>query len=175
MKIEKCSVLILVFLMLFIAVAPVFAESPKKVPVSLYVNVKKALDTDPVKVWTSDDGIIHKQGIIRTVAIGTSPAYNVVLSIEGQEPIRGGTIYAVVDLMENTKTGLLTNHYHPWIVAFEGGTFEGVNTWTWDKIPLLPLNFDGHAVLHGTGVFEGQKLSIQMDTATTWSGYLLIP
>ncbi len=167
--------MILASLMLFIVVAPVMAESPKTIPATLYINVKKAVDSAPEKVWASDDGIIHKQGIIRTVAVGTSPNYNVVLSIQGQDPISGGTVYAVVDLMENTKTGLLTNHYHPWIIAFEGGTFEGVNTWTWDKIPLLPLDFDGHAVLQGTGAFEGQKLSIQMATSTTWSGYLLIP
>ena len=173
---KKASIVILtlVVLMLSAVVAPTLAASPKKIPATVYINVKKAVDSAPEKMWTSDDGIIHKQGIIRTVDAGTANN-NVALTIQGQDPISGGTIYAVVDIMENTKTGLLTIHYHPWIIAFDEGTFEGINTWTWDKIPLLPLNLDGHAVLQGTGAFEGQKLSIQMDTSTTWSGSLLIP
>ena len=183
---KKAIVVIAVALMVAVMLAvPVLAAPAERIPVALTVRTAAAQNTLPEKVWTTDGGIKHEQGIIRTVPLESmagnppAPVKNVVLKIDGV-PIYG-IIYAVVDVMTNTKTGVMTNHYQKWIITFPvqtgvpvEGSFEGVHTWSIDTTPTI--SGQGHAVMQGSGGFEGQTLMLKMEfppMPVVWNGYLL--
>jgi hypothetical protein len=147
-------------------------------------------DTAPEKEWTTNGGITHKQGITRTVNYDTVNQL-VKLKITYPAPIGEktfiGRIQALVDVMIDTKTGVTTNHYHKWVITIPvqpgipvEGAFEGTNKWVIGPLPgaTPPISYEGHAVLQGTGGFEGQTLSIavdlQLNKNSNWYGYLMI-
>lgn len=187
------AVLSITLLMFSSAFTPALAESQKFTAVlsikTSISGVSQVHDTAPAKEWTTDGGITHKQGITRTVDFDTVNQL-VKLKITYPTPIGEktyiGRIQAFVDVMI-TKTGVTTNHYHKWVITFPvqpgllvEGAFEGTNKWVIGPLPgaTPPISYEGHAVLQGTGGFEGQTLSIavdlQLNKNSNWYGYLMI-
>jgi len=159
--------LAIAFLITCALAIPVMAESPKAVPAVLSISGAKDLPVE--KEWTTEGGIVHQQGIIRTA----------VATIKIGEVTYVGAIHAVVDKMTNTKTSLATNHYHKWTISFpvqtglaQSGEFVGTNVWTYETNPTY---LQGHAVLQGSGAFEGQTLKIEVEypPSIKWYGYLI--
>jgi hypothetical protein len=165
-------VLALVLLMLF-AVLPVMAASPKKIPVTAITS--NQVTGLPEKEWTTDGGIIHQQGRLRTGVI--------TLTIDGQAPLVG-VLSELMDFTTNTKIGELKACAHKCVFTFAGGSFEGVKTlrMTSDPVTKAILEQEQHAVLQGSGAFEGCTLMLSQDWELTsppvpkvYTGFLLIP
>ncbi len=167
---KKVAVVVLAIALLMVCFAlPVMAESPKKIAVTFSL-LKSATTsyTGATKIVTPS-GITHWWGCTRTVPEGF-----VVLTREGMSTLVG-SLMAEVDMYINPNTAVIRNHYHKWHLYFPGGTFEGVNTWVAELGPNLMATLEGHAVLQGTGIFEGQTLSLYNDPGHPLAGWLLIP
>ena len=182
------TVFIVMMLFSFLAVAS--AGPPMRKTVELTIRTAAVSDTEPERIVISDDGITHKFGIIRTVPLestinlGTPPVPTVVkrkVQKINTVPIYG-TIRAEVNVKIDTQLGVTTSHYLKWLITFpvqtgvtEAGAFEGVHTYSIDTTPTL--SGQGHAVLQGSGGFEGQTLMLKMELPPlppVWKGDLLI-
>jgi hypothetical protein len=158
----KKAVLIIPVLLLVVgmvlAIVPVGADPSQQIPVTLVTS--QQLNSPPEKTWTTDGGILHSQGIVRT---GVS-----TLRIDGQTPIVG-THREVYDVKVNTKTGeavVQSKFVLTFIVGSTVGTFEDVKqtrTSGQSPIPGLPMTLEQHATLQGAGAFEGQTLMLSQD------------
>lgn len=143
----------------------------------MFIDTSKVQNTAPEKMWITKGGIVHQQGIIRTVDYDPITP-DTTLTI-GEETYVA-KIHAIVDVTINTKTTKMINHYHKWTITLpaqeglsEEGTFVGTNIWTLSTEPSL--SFIGHGVLQGTGAFEGTtlKLSAEFPPSFAFTGYLL--
>ncbi len=176
------SVFIVLMLISFLAV--VAAEPAVRKTAEFTIRTAAVQNTAPERTVTSDDGITHQFGIIRTVPLESivngNPVKNVVLKINGA-PIYG-TVRAEVNVMIDAKTGVTTTHYLKWLITFPvqtgvtvEGAFEGVHTYFIDTTPSVSVV--GHAVLQGSGGFEGQTLMLKVvfpPGPIVWKGDLLI-
>jgi hypothetical protein len=157
-----------------VAVSPAMAEPAQLIPVT--ARTSGQTDSLPEKVITTDGGIIQMQGVTRTG--------RVTLTIDGQTPIVG-TEEEVMDFSINTNNLEIVAHSHKLIFTFAGGTFEGQKTSMETgviSIRQIPQTLVQHTIMHGTGIFDGQKLMLTEDwalaTATgppIYSGFLIIP
>jgi hypothetical protein len=172
-------ILTLGLLMVLTSVIPVLAVPPKSVDAVLFIDVSKVQNTAPEKMWTTNGGIVHQRGIIRTVDFNLdTPGATLTLGSETYVV----EIHAVVNVEINTKTSTQINHYHKWTLRLptqpglaESGEFVGTNYWALTTAPLV--KFTGHAVLKGSGAFEGQILKLSVDFPNTpsfnFAGYLI--
>ncbi len=182
-KILAITTTAFIVLTLFSFLTVASAESAVKKTVALTIRTAAVQNTTPERTVISDDGITHQFGIIRTVPLESTvngvPVKNVVLKIDGV-PIYGA-IRAEVNVMIDTKTGVTTSHYLKWTITFPvqtgvtvEGVFEGVHTYYIDTTPTVTAA--GHAVLQGSGGFEGQTLMLKMEYPPgpiVWKGDLL--
>ncbi len=163
----KCPLFAMLFSML-IMVAPALAEPAQKIPVTVETfggtNV-------PSETRETNGGIIHQEAI---------RAGNVRLTIDGQAPIIG-TYSEFVHITINTKTGEVMIQNSD-VLTFPGGSFEGIKQTRQETAgPTTVLAVEQHAVLQGSGAFNGQILMISMDWVQgdplprLYSGFLLIP
>jgi hypothetical protein len=177
-------------MMLFSFLAVASAGPPVRKTAEFTVRTAAVQNTAPERTVISDDGITHQFGIIRTVPlestvdVGNPPVptvvKNVVLKIDGV-PIYG-TVRAEVNVMIDPNTGVTTTHYLKWLITFPvqtgvavEGAFEGVHTYFIDTTPSISIV--GHAVLQGSGGFEGQTLMLKVvfpPGPLVWKGDLLI-
>ena len=166
---------LLALLMLFAVVAPVLAEPAQKLPVTLVTS--GAFSGLPEKIWTTDGGIIHSQGQIRG---------GVVTLTIGQGPAIVGTYSENGDSITNTKTHEMIINFNKMVVTFPGGSFEGAKTarFTSEIRNGVPVTIaqEQHAVLQGSGIYEGQTLKISQDWVLTvpavpkvYTGVLIVP
>ncbi len=146
--------------MLFAVVAPVLAEPAQKFPVILTTQGQTI--APPERVWTTDGGILHSFGGVRGgpvyLTIGTNPAIE-------------GTYIETGDQITNTKTGETIVHLSKMLCTFPGGSFEGTKTMNSlsERINgvLVTIEQEQHAVLQGSGIYEGQTLKIAYDWVLT--------
>jgi len=166
-----------VFLAIAILATPVLAVSPTSVPALLTINTAKVNNTPPEWMKATEGGIIQQRGIIRTVDFDISEPGS-TLTIGADTYVVA--IHAVVDITINSKTTQMINHYHKWTITLpvqegldEEGMFMGTNIWSLSTDPTL--SFTGHAVLQGSGAFEGQtlKLSVDFPPSPNFMGYLM--
>jgi hypothetical protein len=177
-------------MMLFSFLAVASAGPPVRKTAEFTVRTAAVSDTLPERIVISDDGITHKFGIIRTVPlestvnVGTPPVptvvKNVVLKIDGVPMY--GTVRAEVNVKTDPNTGVTSTHYLKWLITFPvqpgvdvEGAFEGVHTYFVDTTPSVTI--EGHAVLQGSGGFEGQTLMLKVvypPGPLVWKGDLLI-
>ena len=183
-KILGSATTVFIVLILFSFLAVAVAGPPLRKTAELTIRVPAVENTDPERTVISDDGITHQFGIIRTVPlesmVGDVPTKNVALKIDGV-PIYG-TIRAEVNVKIDPNTGVTSTHYLKWLITFPvqtgvevEGAFEGVHTYFIDTTPSLSIV--GHAVLQGSGGFEGQTLKLSVEYPpgpVLWKGDLLI-
>jgi len=155
-KILLASVVFLFVAMLATSITPVSAA--EKVPVTFMpINVETTGGT----MNTTPSGIMHVTGAERTATA--------LLTINSV--LYTGSIAIDLDYTVNPLQGRLTNHYHKIMITLpiqngmtEEGSFEGVLTWSADlgaePGTLNPATLDLHAILQGSGAFEGYKLHL---------------
>jgi hypothetical protein len=160
-KIAICF-LLLALSTLLMAVAPVFAEPAQKIPITM-VHAGSTVITETRQ---TNGGIFHYEGI-RT---GTC-----TLNIQGQAPLVGTYSESVHEVV-NTKTGEVVIQNFA-VLTFAGGSFEGMKQ---NRVsssgPTTITALDQHAVLHGTGIFEGQTLMVSQEAPPfppIYTGFLL--
>ncbi len=162
-----------VLLMLFPLVSPVLAAPAQKFAVVLKTSGSKI--ADPEKAWVTDGNISHTFGGIRggpaTLKIGANPTIT-------------GTYEETSDFNVNQKTHEMIGTFHKMLCTFPGGSFEGtkVARMVLDPVTHLQIAMEQHAVLQGSGIYEGQTLKIEQywvaaDPQTTkdYVGVLIVP
>ena len=183
-KLLAVATTVFTVMMLFSFLAVASAGPPVRKTVEFTVRTAAVSDTTAERIVISDDGITHKFGIIRTVplesTVNNAPVKNVALKINGV-PIYG-TVYAEVNVKIDPNTGVTSTHYLKWLLTFPvqpgvdvEGAFEGVHTYFIDTTPSISVV--GHAVLQGSGGFEGQTLMLKVvfpPAPLVWKGDLLI-
>lgn len=177
---RACALFVIVsalaMIMMFAAVAPAFAETSKKIPVT-FVRTG-AFSTLPSDVWTTDGDTYHSRGSLygfNSYKV-TGPGVNLV-----------GSSQSVVDQNFNNNTNVGNVHYDGNIV-FPDGTFEGVTNVRGTFRDYLSKNYPGmlapndtvsKGMYHGTGAYQGWTLVVEGNyvngTALPATGYLLIP
>jgi hypothetical protein len=168
------AISILVLLSLTIAVVPVMAENPKKIPVTFTRLGGSASLGD--NHWYTDGDIYHiRDG---TVAYST---YKVI----GDGISYSGSSHSTFNANLNLKTSRGTQIYHI-TIDFTDGSFEGavnfIGTFSVSQTTGLMRPIDAHfkGVFHGTEDYVGQTLVLEYDVVNGVSpsplvGYLLIP
>jgi hypothetical protein len=124
--------------------------------------------------WKETGNVLHRDVILE---------WDVTLVIGGGAPIFGTAITERKLLRVTQGDGELRilNDYN--VLMFTGGTFEGNALLQSHWLPGGPANVQSrvnHALLQGTGDFDGQTISAKHDWRThdqpiVWSGYLLKP
>ena len=173
---RACALFVIVsalaLLMMFAAVAPVFAETSKKIPVTIVRTGTHWTLGD--NVWTTEGNTYHSRGSL----FGFS-SYKVT----GPGITLVGSSQSIADQNENFKTGIGDQHFDTQIV-FPDGTFEGVTNIRGTYKSYTSVNFPGFlaaistvskAVYHGTGLYQGWTLELETATGLPVTGYLLIP
>lgn len=164
---------ILALLMLLLA-SPVIAAPAQKFSVSL--ETKGSTITAAESRITNGD-IVHTVGGVRG-----GPVYLTI----GSDPVITGTYIETGDSVINTKTGESIVHFNTMVCDFPGGSFEGIKTMksTYRLIngAMTAVEQSQHAVLHGSGIYEGQTLKIGYDWVLTsppvpkiYDGILIVP
>ena len=189
-KILAIATTVFIVMMLFSFFAIASAGPAVRKTVEFTIRTAAVQNTAPERTVISDDGITHQFGIIRTVPLestvpmGNPPVptvvKNVALKINGV-PIYG-TVYAEVNVKIDPNTGVTSTHYLKWLLTFPvqpgvevEGAFAGVHTYFIDTTPSISVV--GHAVLQGSGGFEGQTLMLKVvfpPGPLVWKGDLLI-
>lgn len=140
--------------MIAMLTSPVFAANPNKVDATAKDLVTTGYKYDPLTYrWTTDGNITH---IDYMEIYGTLNLY-----IDGE--IIAVTWVDIVSGTYNSKTlqGIVTFEE---IWTLEGGTFVGTAHITYEGGTLITYKeFYSHIILHGTGDYEGQMLSLDMD------------
>ncbi len=165
---RRVTVLVLAFalLMMFVAVAPVMADKPTVTAIKA-VQVG-AFMPPPGKVWTTGSGILQVRDFLN---VGTVKLY---VPDSSSVPTYVFKLNNLASLTRNSdnETAIIRVSAE-WIYPVSGttqGTFEGQIEWNYNGPHVA------HGLLHGTGVFEGQKLSFWVDTTfvgnVTWVGTL---
>jgi hypothetical protein len=175
MKRENIIVSLVAILMLLAVVSPVLAAPAQKFPVILITQGKSI--TPAERAWTTDGGIEHSFGAVRG-----GPVYLTI----GTGPIITGTYIETGNSIINHNTGQAIVHLNNMVCTFPGGSFEGEKTLTstTEIRDGVPVTFEQsqHAVLHGSGIYEGQTLKIGYDWVLTnpplpkiYEGILIVP
>jgi hypothetical protein len=161
--------------MLLAVVSPAMAAPAQKFPVTLDTKGKTIATAE--RTWTTDGGIIHSIGGVRGgpvfLTIGTGP------TIEG-------TYIETGNSMINAKTLESIVNFNRMVCTFPGGSFEGAKTMRalYEIRNGLPVAIaqEQHAVLQGSGIYEGQTLKIGYDWVLTnpplpkiYEGTLIVP
>ncbi len=171
----KKSILVMAMAMMAVVmiVTPVFAKaSPQIVPaVFTPTNVVTTGGTKN----TTPSGIIHVNNAVRT-ATANLKIGNVMYV---------GSINVDLDYIVNPIKGTTTQHYHKMTMTFqpqngisEEGVFTGVITWTAElgTAPgsVIPTTLAMHAVLQGSGGFEGYMLHLITEPPLVSNSWVLI-
>jgi len=175
MKKETIMVSLSAILMLLAIVTPVLAAPAQKFPVTLDTKGKTIATAE--RTWTTDGGIEHSFGGVRG-----GPVYLTI----GTGPVIVGTYIEIGDSMINHKTGETIVNFHKMLCEFPGGSFEGAKTMRAlyeirNGVPVA-VEQEQHAVLQGSGIYEGQTLKIGYDWVLTdpplpkiYEGILIVP
>ena len=162
-------------LLLLAVISPVMAAPAQKFQVVL--DTKGKTIAPPERTWITDGGIEHSFGGVRG-----GPVYLTI----GNGPVIEGTYTESGDLIINHKTGETIVNFHKMVCEFPGGSFEGSKTMRAlyeirDGVPVAVAQ-EQHAVLHGSGIYEGQTLKIGYDWVLTsppdpkiYTGVLIVP
>ena len=176
-KMKKKSIIVSMFaiLMLLAVVSPAMAAPAQKFPVTLDTKGKTIAPAE--RTWTTDGGIIHSIGGVRG-----GPVF---LTID-TNPTITGTYIETGNSVINTKTGETIVHFNKMVCIFPLGSFEGAKTMrSLSEIregKPVTLEQEQHAVLQGSGIYEGQTLKIGYDWVLTnpplpkiYEGILIVP
>jgi hypothetical protein len=175
MKRMMILISVLALLMLFAVVAPVLAAPAQKFPVTLVTSGHTI--AAPERTWTTDGGIIHSIGGVRG-----GPVFLTI----GTEPTIEGTYIETGNSIINTKTGETVVNFNRMVCTFLGGSFEGAKAMRSlseirNGVPVT-IAQEQHAVLQGSGIYEGQTLKIGYDWVLTvpavpkvYTGVLIVP
>jgi len=175
---KKIAVFCLGLILFFCFAAPVMAASPKKIPAALGTTNVITDETEAKRV-ENPNGIVHVWGAERTadavLTIGTGAAAKV---------FTGGEVLVNLDYIIYPDM-TTTMHYHKFVITFpvqtnlpNGGSFEGVNTWSAQMTTTPPYidltTFDVHFILQGSGDFEGYTLHFDRDPDKATVSWILI-
>ena len=169
---RKIIVIVLALAVAMLA-TPVLAKPTKgqKVPVTITFLGQVA---EPIKV--NDTGVVqHRHGLAN---------WTIVLAIEGGPSYPGEAIlnerYVLIVPQKDGNTMIMRESYEIWFPS-AGGGFEGTAQIMMDGVGN-PLEVKGkaHALLIGTGAFEGKTINAGHHWGTPslplhWDGYLLKP
>lgn len=161
MKGKALLVSVLALLMLLTFIAPVLAA--EKVPASFSTS-GAVTDLSGATINTTPSGIMHVNGALRT-ATATITFGGITYT---------GSIRVDLNFVVNPIKGTTTQYYHKMTITFpvqtglsEIGVFEGVFTWTAEvgltPGSIIPATMESHAVLQGSGGFEGYTFHFGRD------------
>ncbi len=171
LKIENTS-LVFVILMAFAFVIPVLAENPNKMQVAAALLPTSVVDYSTMVRWTSEGGITH----LNYVHVwGTLDIY-----------VNGVKTFANVQYNDfisgNYNPQTMEGHWkYDEVWTLPGGTLEGTAQATSYGGSLLNYKeLKAKILLHGTGDYEGQILSMSFDyikgiNRPIYEGYWLTP
>jgi hypothetical protein len=161
------GVLILVSL-----ISPVLACGQQKIAVTAVTSGQT--NSAPEKEWTTEGGIMVKQGITRTGSVR--------LTMNGVSIV--GALTEIATVFINTNNGNALVFSKKVVFAFATGSFEGVKTATETGVnptTQIPQTLKQYAILQGSGAYKGQTLVLTQEwTLTTppaapiYEGYILI-
>lgn len=166
-------------LMIFVALigvamlaTPVLAAPPNKTPVTATNLVTKGSQYDPLTYrWVTDGNISH---IVYMKLWGT-----LQINVDGEAiPVNWVDILSGTYNMKTTEG--VWKWYEVWTLP-NGDTFEGTAHVTMAGGTLITYKeFYSHIILHGTGDYKGQILSLEMDRPSRsvpadYDGYWLKP
>ena len=175
MKKQTFVISMVAILMLLSMVSPVLAEPAQKIPITLVT--KGSFSSSAEREWTTDGDITHSFGTVRG-----GPVYLTI----GTNPTIEGTYIETGNSVLNHKTENHIVHLHKMVCEFPGGSFEGAKIMTahYEIRSGVPVTItqSQHAVLQGSGIYEGQTLKIGYDWVLTtpplpkiYSGVLIVP
>ena len=187
---RKMVVLPVLVLFMLLAVAPALTVAAVKVPVTAHLSNFKAAPGPDSSYWVAADSVVQIRNWVTSgvlsLHIDSSPAADYEMQINS---IVSGTVNHGKDIpfpgpWPEAK-GIWT---HEVICTYKEdgaeGTFEGI--WNlksvgWYLTMTSATNgpSEGHAVLHGTGIFEGMTLYLETIGPSTvpsaaWTGYALL-
>ena len=166
---KRVTVIVLAFALLVMtfAAVPVMAKAPTVTPIKA-VQVG-AFVPPPGKMWVTGSDIIQVRDFLN---VGTVSLY---IPDSSAIPTYVFKLNNMASMTRNpsTEQPIIVRVNATWIYPMSGttqGTFEGQIEWNFNSPHVA------HGLLHGTGIFEGQKLSFWLDTAImdpiTWVGTL---
>ncbi len=161
------AVLAITLLMMFAAVAPVFAGSQKWVPVT--VTRAGSSSTFPTETWLTEGNTLHARN-------GTSGFATFV--IEGAGVDLHGHSHSKFNFDINLNNG---RGIWKWDITlyFSGGTFEGrvQVDGTYKIVNNMPFSTDAvqSGTFHGTGNYQGWTFKIEVAPGNVVTASMLIP
>lgn len=170
---KKIMSLIIGILIASAFVTPVLAENPNKVPVAVaLLAADRGIDYSTMVRWTSEGGITH----LEYVHIwGTLDIY-----LNDLKTYAGVQYNDFISGNYNPET-MMGHWKYDEVWTLPGGTLEGTAQATSYGGSLLNYKeLKANILLHGTGDYEGQILSMSMDyipglTLPIYEGYWLTP
>lgn len=170
----KKGIITFVFVVLVLSafVTPVLSENPNKVPVAAELLGTGGIDYSTMVLWTSEGGIVH----LDYVHIwGTLTIY-----VAGLETYANVQYDDIISGNYNPNT-MVGNWKFDEVWTLPGGTFVGTSQATTYGGSLLNYKeLEAKILLHGTGIYEGQILSMSHDYVKgvnhpIYEGYRLTP
>jgi hypothetical protein len=169
----KKKILAITFVIVIAAllIAPVFADPTKgqKVGVTITWNIVGPTYLGP---WKYTGNAEHRE---------VNLAWDVTVEIDGGPTLTGTATTERKLLRINQGDGQLRILNDYYVITLTGGTFEGNALIQTQWLPGGPANVQSrlcHALLQGTGDFEGQTINAEHDWRThdlpiVWPGYIL--
>ena len=161
---RKTAILAVALFAVAMMVAPVFAASPKWIPVTVTRTGMSA--TFPTKSWTAGN-TLHARG-------GTGGFANFVIVGEGVN--LQGHSESTFDFNINLENGRGVWHWDITII-FPDGTFEGIAqvTGTYSMVGGMPVSSDSVQIgtFCGTGAYQGWTLKITSSSAGVEASMLI--
>jgi hypothetical protein len=169
---KKILMLLITVLAVAMLVTPVISKPTKgkKVAVTLYFSNQ---ESEPIEIRETGN-VEHRHGHVN---------WTLMLDFKNGTTLMGEAIdvqrYVLVVPQPNGNKIVFREQYEMWFPS-AGGGFEGMANIQMDGIGNPPMIGRAHALLHGTGAFEGQTLNVGHPWAIFsppihWDGYLLKP
>ena len=167
---KKILIIAVAFLAMAMLATPAMAKTQKIAVThsgadisSTTATSSRSIGGDPPKFWIGH-GVTVTIGTL-TLTQDANPGETLV-----------GTGYSELMVIKNLETGVI-KHFAKGVWTFPGGTFEGVYRYEVTKPGPYPTwTFKlTHCILHGTGVFQGQRLVMSYDglfADAQWTGFL---
>ena len=170
MKITKAVISIFALLMLFMAIAPVLGDSPKKIAVTISRQGPSGI-ADP-NAWVTDGGTRHVRGEILKFATYTVKQGNTIMF--------SGSLVTSINYNFNVETGVGAGLSKAVITLPSGDTFEGKIT-SQGTFKVAPsggtqgLIVKSQGLFQGKGNYQGWTFQYFSETGQPTEAYLLIP
>jgi hypothetical protein len=170
---KKIITIAFAIFVVFVFISPVLAENPNKMPVAVaLLPIGSGIDYSTMVLWTSEGGIAHLDYVH---SWGTLDIY-----LNGVETYINVPYNNIISGNYNPKT-MVGNWKYDEVWTLPGGTLVGTaHATTYGGSLLSYKELKADILLHGTGAYEGQVLSMSFDyikgvNLPIYEGYWLTP